>query len=269
MNIFQTRRMIKLGRPVRILDNDGEYWFADCTTELLFIVLFNAPKFLFSRRWEWQGFTDWFCDFPNKTARESIKKNSGIMNAMIMKETRALSHIYEQQYVCDPYVNKKKPMATFKERTGDVLSVLEKIELDNLDYELYLEYARLYRNRGLVFHECTFDRFKKFNKWRADDNIVFIINEYDKIVGISYWTYEKENEECMLHGICVDYRYRGNGFGRELLLHTLKSMEDRYPGRTVTLTVLPNNESACRLFDSVGFNTLVYQRMARIQGGKK
>ena len=58
----------------------------------------------------------------------------------------------------------------------------------------------------------------------------------------------------------IDYRYQNKGYGRQALKLGIEYVRDRFSAKEIYTGVVPGNEVAKRLYESVGFrNTGLYE----------
>jgi ribosomal protein S18 acetylase RimI-like enzyme len=67
----------------------------------------------------------------------------------------------------------------------------------------------------------------------------------------NYWDTEI-NGEAYIHGVSIEDKYSGRGFGTQMMLELLTLLRRR-GFTTATLAVLPNNKSAIRCYEKAGF----------------
>lgn len=60
-------------------------------------------------------------------------------------------------------------------------------------------------------------------------------------------------DEGHLLNICVDPKYQGKGYGREILLKGIQHIEQKYTISNLFLEVRPSNLTALHLYQTVGF----------------
>lgn len=95
-------------------------------------------------------------------------------------------------------------------------------------------------SRSAMIHELTDNEFGCY----------FVIRKNGKIVG--YCGYWRILEEAHITNIAVASGYRGQGFGRRLLLYVLLYAAES-GAESMTLEVRPSNAAAVALYESLGF----------------
>lgn len=267
MNIFQAFKLMRKGCPVRVKCNKkvymilkrGKLFFQNERTGRRYSMswIFFELQTIFSKNWEHE---------PSFIANKELVRN------LADELKKSPCPTYEPQYTCDFQNIADSKQKTYQDvrfviKRGDCLGKAEKRRLNVLDYAIYTHWAKMYTLAELICHMKKFPEFCNQNNWNKNDFVIFAEDRYGNIVGACYWSYNKDNEECMLHGICVDQDHRNKGIGRRLLLFALKNMDQEYPGKSVSLTVQPGDLPAINLYRSVGFDTTAYTRL--VKKGKK
>ncbi|WP_045518988.1 GNAT family N-acetyltransferase [Neobacillus niacini] len=79
------------------------------------------------------------------------------------------------------------------------------------------------------------------------------IYHVDTPIGFTMYGY---SDELAGHEICrimIDYKFQGNGYGKQALLLVIKEMVNQYNCDEIFITFVPENEKAKQLYLSVGF----------------
>ena len=74
-----------------------------------------------------------------------------------------------------------------------------------------------------------------------------------EVVGFLMWGIDSADDSCWLGGILIDHRHQGRGYGRRAILVTLDMLNEAHGLQRFTLSYLPGNEVARRLYGSLGF----------------
>ena len=79
------------------------------------------------------------------------------------------------------------------------------------------------------------------------------IYQNDTPVGFTMYGYSEELSGYEICRIMIDYKFQGNGYGREALLLVIKEMVNQFKCDEIFITFVPENEKAKQLYLSVGF----------------
>lgn len=88
----------------------------------------------------------------------------------------------------------------------------------------------------------------------------FAVYEGNTIVGFIMMGYYDVKQYYTLWKFLIDYRYQNKGYGRQALKLGIEYVRDRFSAKEIYTGVVPGNEVAKRLYESVGFrNTGLYE----------
>ncbi|MDR7079447.1 diamine N-acetyltransferase [Neobacillus niacini] len=79
------------------------------------------------------------------------------------------------------------------------------------------------------------------------------IYQNDTPIGFTMYGYSDELAGYEICRIMIDYKFQGNGYGREALLLIIKEMVNQFKCDEIFITFVPENEKAKQLYLSVGF----------------
>lgn len=96
-----------------------------------------------------------------------------------------------------------------------------------------------------------------------NESYCFLIFSIQDNKNCGYLAYTREGNEALLGNIFLEKSYRGRGIGEQIL--SLLELKLKQQGLTsITLTVLEENKSACRLYQKCGFK-IVHEGSANKQ----
>lgn len=72
-------------------------------------------------------------------------------------------------------------------------------------------------------------------------------------IGFTMYGYSDELAGYEICRIMIDYKFQGNGYGKQALLLVTKEMENQFHCDEIFITFVPENEVAKKLYLSVGF----------------
>jgi diamine N-acetyltransferase len=72
-------------------------------------------------------------------------------------------------------------------------------------------------------------------------------------IGFTMYGYSDELAGYEICRIMIDYKFQGNGYGKQALLLVIKEMENQFNCDEIFITFIPENEVAKQLYLSVGF----------------
>lgn len=75
----------------------------------------------------------------------------------------------------------------------------------------------------------------------------------DKPIGFTMYGYSDELSGYEICRIMIDYKFQGNGYGKQALLLVIKEMVNQFHCDEIFITFVPENEIAKQLYRSVGF----------------
>ena len=88
----------------------------------------------------------------------------------------------------------------------------------------------------------------------------FAVYDDTTIVGFIMMGYYDVKQYYTLWKFLIDYRYQNKGYGRQALKLGIEYVRDRFSAKEIYTGVVPGNEVAKRLYESVGFrNTGLYE----------
>jgi len=90
----------------------------------------------------------------------------------------------------------------------------------------------------------------------ADDGdhcVPFAIYADNQPVGFTMYALDPDDDNYWIYRLMIDQRYQRRGYGRQALLQMLKLMATLPGCGHVTLSVVPDNETAMALYRAVGF----------------
>ena len=108
-----------------------------------------------------------------------------------------------------------------------------------------------------------------FNRWIADsyskDNtITFTLKKDDWIIGYMSLQLQPKMDFIHLFHVFIDRSFRGKGFGKLLAQKAISyAEENNIPA--ITLFVIPNNQSAIKLYESFGFAEIGYSKTGSLK----
>ncbi|WHY00280.1 GNAT family N-acetyltransferase [Neobacillus sp. DY30] len=79
------------------------------------------------------------------------------------------------------------------------------------------------------------------------------IYKNDTPIGFTMYGYSEELAGYEICRIMIDYKFQGNGYGKQALLLVIKEMVDQFKCEEILITFVPQNEKAKQLYLSVGF----------------
>lgn len=83
--------------------------------------------------------------------------------------------------------------------------------------------------------------------------IVKAIYQNDTPIGFTMYGYSDELAGYEICRIMIDYKFQGNGYGKQALLLVIKAMIHQFNCDEIFITFVPENEKAKQLYISVGF----------------
>ncbi|MGD8191711.1 GNAT family N-acetyltransferase [Brevibacillus ginsengisoli] len=86
-----------------------------------------------------------------------------------------------------------------------------------------------------------------------DNWITRAIYHGETLVGFTMYGYSEELKGYEICRIMIDYRFQGNGYGKSSLLLIVEDMVNRFGCNEILLCFNPDNTSAQKLYESVGF----------------
>lgn len=75
----------------------------------------------------------------------------------------------------------------------------------------------------------------------------------DRPIGFTMYGYSDELSGYEICRIMIDYKFQGNGYGKQALLLVIKEMVNQFHCDEIFITFVPENEIAKQLYLSVGF----------------
>jgi diamine N-acetyltransferase len=79
------------------------------------------------------------------------------------------------------------------------------------------------------------------------------VYQNDTPIGFTMFGYSDELAGYEICRIMIDYKFQGNGYGRQALLLVIKEMVNQFNCDEIFITFVPENEKAKQLYLSVGF----------------
>jgi diamine N-acetyltransferase len=75
----------------------------------------------------------------------------------------------------------------------------------------------------------------------------------DEMVGFIMYGYDPEEREHFIGRVMIDRSHQGQGYGRAAVVEAIRRMRADPHLRGITLCIVPANEGAQRLYESLGF----------------
>jgi diamine N-acetyltransferase len=86
-----------------------------------------------------------------------------------------------------------------------------------------------------------------------DNWTVKAIYQNDTLVGFTMYGFSEEFSGYEICRIMIDYRFQGNGYGKQALNLVIKEMLNQFKCHEIFISFVPENEKAKQLYLSVGF----------------
>lgn len=105
-------------------------------------------------------------------------------------------------------------------------------------------------------YPVTEDRMIIATSGRDDNDKYFPFTAFDENGPVGFFTlrvFGEANEEVRFGFVIVDSRFRGKGYGKQMILQGLKFAFEIYGAKKATLGVFDNNMQAYYCYKSVGF----------------
>jgi diamine N-acetyltransferase len=77
--------------------------------------------------------------------------------------------------------------------------------------------------------------------------------EEDRVVGFAMWGVDQEDDSRWIGGLTIDQRHQGKGYGRAAVERLISFLRDQPGCSGIALSYRPENETARRLYASLGF----------------
>lgn len=79
------------------------------------------------------------------------------------------------------------------------------------------------------------------------------IYQGDTPIGFTMYGYSDELSGYEICRIMIDYKYQGNGYGKQALVLVIEEMVNQFKCDEILITFVPENEIAKQLYTSLGF----------------
>lgn len=131
------------------------------------------------------------------------------------------------------------------------------ITLKEVSKQNWLDIIRLSSaedQRNKVFEKTIASNCLSLAQASMEENwTVKAIYQKDTPIGFTMYGYSEELSGYEICRIMIDYKFQGNGYGRQSLLLVLKEMVNQFNCDEIFITFVPENEIAKQLYLSVGF----------------
>ena len=125
---------------------------------------------------------------------------------------------------------------------------LKKITRDNLDAVLALSVAEHQKSYVSTPAESLAQAYVY-----KDTAFPFAIYANDKVVGFIMLGYYESRKQYTLWKFLIDKEHQGKGYGKEALKQGITYLKERFAAKEIYTGVFLGNETAKRLYKSVGF----------------
>lgn len=131
------------------------------------------------------------------------------------------------------------------------------ITLKEVSKQNWLDIVRLSSaedQRNKVFEKTIASNCLSLAQASIEENwTVKAIFQNETPIGFTMYGYSKELSGYEICRIMIDYKFQGNGYGKQALLLVLKEMVNHFNCDEIFITFVPENEIAKQLYLSVGF----------------
>ncbi|MFS0775003.1 GNAT family protein [Neobacillus sp. 3P2-tot-E-2] len=131
------------------------------------------------------------------------------------------------------------------------------ITLNEVTKQNWLDIVRLSSaedQRNKVFEKTIASNCLSLAQASIEENwTVKAIYQNDTPIGFTMYGYSEELAGYEICRIMIDYKFHGNGYGKQALLLIIKEMVNQFNCNEIFITIVPENEIAKQLYLSVGF----------------
>jgi diamine N-acetyltransferase len=108
--------------------------------------------------------------------------------------------------------------------------------------------------RNRVFEKTIASNCLSLAQASIEENwTVKAIYQGDTPIGFTMYGYSDELSGYEICRIMIDYKFQGNGFGKQALLLVIQEMVNQFHCEEILICFVPENEKAKQLYLSVGF----------------
>ncbi len=147
-------------------------------------------------------------------------------------------------------------MSRFRKATSDDFSAI--CRLIKSKEELYLVYPS-------GTYPFTVDQLKDLSKRRNE--LTVMVENKDIIAFANFYNYEP-NKSAYIGNVIIAKKYRGRGFGKEIISHMLRIAKEKYNLKIVKISVFSDNISALLLYSGFGFSPYEVEERKNINGNR-
>jgi diamine N-acetyltransferase len=135
---------------------------------------------------------------------------------------------------------------------GNEMITLEEVNKQNWLDIIRLSSAEDQQNR--VFEKTIASNCLSLAQASIEENwTAKAIYQNDTPIGFTMYGYSDELSGYEICRIMIDYKFQGNGYGKQALLLVIKEMVTQFNCDEIFITFVPENEIAKQLYLSVGF----------------
>ncbi|MEH7180167.1 GNAT family N-acetyltransferase [Neobacillus vireti] len=131
------------------------------------------------------------------------------------------------------------------------------ITLKEINKQNWLDIVRLSSaedQRNKIFEKTIASNSLSLAQASIEENwTVKAIYQDETPVGFTMYGYSEELSGFEICRIMIDYKYQGNGYGKQALNLVIKEMVNLFKCDEIYITFVPDNEKAKQLYLSVGF----------------
>ncbi|MEH7273703.1 GNAT family N-acetyltransferase [Neobacillus vireti] len=131
------------------------------------------------------------------------------------------------------------------------------ITLKEIHKQNWLDIVRLSSaedQRNKVFEKTIASNSLSLAQASIEENwTVKAIYQDETPVGFTMYGYSEELSGYEICRIMIDYKYQGNGYGKQALNLVIKEMLNQFKCEEIYITFVPHNEIAKQLYLSIGF----------------